>query len=58
MKDVIDDEFCDGSFDYRDAAHTMLTDIIINDGIHFGTLGGRRMAFLKFGTVPKIWNGS
>ena len=31
MKDVIDDEFCDGSFDYRDAAHTMLTDIIFHN---------------------------
>ena len=37
MKDVIDDEFCDGSFDYRDAAHTMLTDIIFHD-VCYGTL--------------------
>jgi hypothetical protein len=37
MKDVIDDEFCDGSFDYRDAAHTMLTDIILSFNVCYGT---------------------
>jgi len=39
MKDVIkkDDRFCDGSFDYRDAAHTMLTDIILSFNNYYGT---------------------
>lgn len=39
IKDVIkkDDRFCDGSFDYRDAAHTMLTDIITSFNNYYGT---------------------
>ena len=44
MKDVIDDEFCDGSFDYREAAHTMLTDIIFHD-VCYGTL---QMEYWKY----------